>query len=259
MRRRARHRLEVQVIARTFLELPSARSRPRITFRRRHTPSHPHGDQPFRHLIKAASPLDALRDSSLDAAARPRRTSPLSALVRCNSHLCRGSCYIDMVRATVMGRITKASRYEAVTRLCQQDQSPRSPSACHDVQNQRNRPGQISTRSGPPFRPAPRLYVMSEYQIHTSLDISCTNTHVAFPKVRKYSVPRCSKGKYPGPKSIPMVGPANQCRGSPQQFRIPAGPRSLAVRARIWVAIEVSGHRCPNDRYGVRSRRHGRV
>jgi len=100
---------------------------------------------------------------------------------------------------------------------------------------------------------------MSEYQIHTSLDNSCTNTHVAFPKVRKYSVPRCSEGKYPGPKSIPVVGPANQCGRSPQQFRIPAGPRSLAVRAQIWVAIEVSGHRCPNDRYGVRSRRHGRV
>jgi len=82
MRRRARDRLEVQGIARTCLELPSARSLPRITFRRRHTPSPPHGDQPFRNLIKAASPLDALRDSSLDAAARPRRIFPLSALKR---------------------------------------------------------------------------------------------------------------------------------------------------------------------------------
>jgi len=152
MRRRTRHRLEVQGIARTCLELPSARSRPRITFRRRHNRSPPHVDQPFRNLMKAASPLDALRDSSLDAAARPRRNSPLSALVRCSSHLCRGSCYIDMVRATVTGHITKASRYEAVTRVCQHDQSPRSPSACDDVQNYRNRPGQISTRSGPPFR-----------------------------------------------------------------------------------------------------------
>jgi len=152
MRRRARHRLKVQGIARTCLELLSARSRPRITFRRRHTPSPPHGYQPFRILIKAASPLDALRDSSLDAAARPRYSSPLSALVCCNSHLCRGSWYIDMVRATVMGHITKASRYEAVTPVCQHDQSPRSPSACDDVQNHRNRPGQISTRSGPQFR-----------------------------------------------------------------------------------------------------------
>jgi len=152
MRRRARHRLEVQGIACTCLELRSARSRPRITFRRRHTPSPPHGDRPFRNLIQVASPLHALRDSSLDAAARPRRTSPLSALVRCNSHLCRGSCYIDMVRATVMGHITKASRYEAVTRVCQHDQSSCSPSACDDVQNHRNRPHQISTRSDPPFR-----------------------------------------------------------------------------------------------------------
>ena len=143
-RRRARHRLEVQVSARTCLEFPSARSRPRITFPCLHTPSPPHGNQPFRNLIKAASPLDALRDSSLDAAARPRRTSPLSALVWCNSHLCRVSCYIDMVRAAVMGHITKASRYEAVTRVCQHDQFPRSQSACDDVQNHRNRPGQIS-------------------------------------------------------------------------------------------------------------------
>ena len=157
MRRRARHRLEVQGIARACLELPSARFRPRITFRRRHTTSPPHGDPPFRNLIEAAPPLDALRDSSMDAAARPRRTSPLSALVRCNSHPCRGSCYIDMVRATVMGHITKASRYEAVTRVCQNDQSARSPSACDDVQNHRNRPCQISTRSGRPFRKvAPR-------------------------------------------------------------------------------------------------------
>ena len=93
------------------LILPSARSRPRLSFRRGHTPSVPHGDPLFWNLMKAVSSVDGLRDSSLDAAAHARRTSRLSALVRCNSHLCRGSCYIDMVKATVMGHITKASRF----------------------------------------------------------------------------------------------------------------------------------------------------
>jgi len=152
MRRRARHRLEGQGIARTCLKLPSARSRPRLAFRRRHTPSPRHGDPPFRNLIKATSPLDALPDSSLDAAARARSTFPLSALGRCKSHLCRGSCYIGMVRAAGMGHITKASRYSAVSRVCQHEASPRLPSACDDVHHHRNRPGQISIRSGPPFR-----------------------------------------------------------------------------------------------------------
>ena len=141
-----------QSIARTCLELPSARSRPRLTFRRRHTPSPPHGDPPFRNLIKATSPLDALPDSSLDAAARARRTSPLSALGRCKSHLCRGSCYIGMVRATGMGHITKASRYSVVSRVSQHEPPPRLPSACDDVHHHRNRTGQMSIRSGPPFR-----------------------------------------------------------------------------------------------------------
>jgi len=152
MRRRARHRLEGQGIARTCLEMPSARSRPRLTFRRRHTPSPPHGDPPFRNLIKATSPLDALRDSSLEAATRARRTSSLSARGRCNSHLCIGSCFIGVVRATGMGHITKAPRYSAVSRVCQHEPSPRSPSAGDDVHHHRNCPGQISIRSGPSFR-----------------------------------------------------------------------------------------------------------
>ena len=152
MRRRARRRLEGLGIARTCLELPSARSRPRLTFRRRHTPSPRHGDPPFRNLIEATSPLDALRDSVLDAAARARRTSPLSALGRCNSHLRKGSCYIGMVRAAGMGNITKAPRYWALCRACQHEPSPRSPSACDDVHLHRNRPGQISITSGPRFR-----------------------------------------------------------------------------------------------------------
>jgi len=152
MRRRARHRLKGQGIARTYLELLSARSCPRLTFRRRHTSSPPDGDPPFRNLVKAATPLDALRDSFLDAVARTRRTSPLPALGLCNRHLCRGSCYICMVRAIVVGHITKASRYSDVSRVCQQEPSPRSPSACDDVRHHRNRPSQISIRSGPPFR-----------------------------------------------------------------------------------------------------------
>jgi len=96
------------VLRNRWVSLPSACSRPRLLFRRRHTPSLPHGDPPFRNFIKAASPVHVLRDFSLDAAAHARRTSPLSALVRCNSHHCRGCYYIDMVRATVMGHITKA-------------------------------------------------------------------------------------------------------------------------------------------------------
>jgi len=55
-----------------------------------------------------------------------------------------------------------------------------------------------------------------------------------------------------------VVG-AIQCRGSLQQFRIPTGPRALAVRARNWVAIDVFGHRSPNHGYGVRPRRDKRV
>jgi len=55
-----------------------------------------------------------------------------------------------------------------------------------------------------------------------------------------------------------VVG-ANQCRASPQQFRISTGPRSLAVRARNWVALEVCGHKIPDHEFGVRSRRDKRV
>jgi len=68
------------------------------------------------------------------------------------------------------------------------------------------------------------------------------------PRVRRASPTRQAGG----------VG-ANQCRASPQQFRIPTGTRTLAVRARHWVAIEVCGHRSPNHGYGVRPRRDKRV
>ena len=52
---------------------------------------------------------------------------------------------------------------------------------------------------------------------------------------------------------------ANQDRASFYFFRIPTGPRALAVRARNWVAIEVCGHRSPNHGYGVRPCRDKRV
>jgi len=47
------------------------------------------------------------------------------------------------------------------------------------------------------------------------------------------------------PRRAELVG-ASRRRGSFQQLRIPPGPFALAVRARNWVAIEVSGHRSPN-------------
>jgi len=52
---------------------------------------------------------------------------------------------------------------------------------------------------------------------------------------------------------------ANQSQGSPQKFWILTRPRALAVRARNWVAMEISGHKSPNGRYGVRPRRDGWV
>jgi len=51
-----------------------------------------------------------------------------------------------------------------------------------------------------------------------------------------------------------VVVRANQCRGSPQQFRIPTGPRTLAACARNLEAIEVCGHESRNHCYGVRPR-----
>jgi len=40
---------------------------------------------------------------------------------------------------------------------------------------------------------------------------------------------------------------------------IPTTPLALAIRARTWVAIEVSGHRSPKHAYGLRPRRDHRV
>jgi len=54
----------------------------------------------------------------------------------------------------------------------------------------------------------------------------------------------------------PCVEGANRRRGSPQHLCIPTTPLALAIRARAWVAIEVSGHGSPNHTEGVRPRHH---
>jgi len=61
---------------------------------------------------------------------------------------------------------------------------------------------------------------------------------------------RCASTKRP-----PGVVRKNQRRGSPEHFCIPTTPLTRAVRARTWVAKEVSGYRIPNHAYGVRPRR----
>jgi len=57
----------------------------------------------------------------------------------------------------------------------------------------------------------------------------------------------------------PGVEGANRRRGSPQHLCIPTTTLAHPIRARIWVAIEVFGHRSPNHAYGVRPRRDHRV
>jgi len=51
-----------------------------------------------------------------------------------------------------LGHVTKAPRYPVVSRDCPPEPPPWSPSACDNINHKRDRPGQISTRSGLPFR-----------------------------------------------------------------------------------------------------------
>ena len=53
----------------------------------------------------------------------------------------------------------------------------------------------------------------------------------------------------------PGVVRGNRCQGSPQRFCISNAPLALAICARTWVAIEVSGHRSPKHACSVRPRR----
>jgi len=65
---------------------------------------------------------------------------------------------------------------------------------------------------------------------------------------------RCSSTTRP-----PGVERENRRQGSPQHLCIPTAALARAIRARTWVAIEVSGHRSSNHAYGVRPRRDHRV